>query len=116
MSEKNGMTSAMTNATIQVTAMIAAQVAQPSTVLECRWRESRPKMRKKTKRVETDYVYGWIRRPGKGDVSDGERVMNGRESTRRQAAAMVKRRKMVPGGDMWVNRSGTKVDGRSDVT
>ena len=53
MSEKKGMTSAMTNAVIQVAPTMPAHEAQPTSVFECRCFESR-KRRKKTKRALTD--------------------------------------------------------------
>lgn len=40
-SEKNGMSSASTNANIQVTVMIPTQAPHPTNVLECRCWESR---------------------------------------------------------------------------
>ena len=53
MSLKKGMISAIMNAIIHVTAIIAAQLLHPTTVLECKCLEFR-KSRKKMNRAETD--------------------------------------------------------------
>ena len=52
-SEKNGMTSAIIKATIQVQARIPAHVAQPVTVWLPLWRVP-SKILKKTKRADTE--------------------------------------------------------------
>ena len=54
MSEKKGITSAITHAETQLTAMITIQTDQPRKVCECLCFESR-KILKKMKRAETDY-------------------------------------------------------------
>lgn len=55
MSEKNGITSAMTNATAHVAAMMPAQADHPTTVFECRCLEF-SNSRKNTNRADTDYM------------------------------------------------------------
>ena len=47
MSEKNGMTSAITNASDQMAVQMPTHVAQPVVVCEVMWREGEPSVRRK---------------------------------------------------------------------